>query len=362
MRLTLRTLLAYLDEILESEDAQELQKKIQESEVASQLVHRIRHVVGQLGGDAPSLRAEGLGKDANSVAEYLDNTLPPEKIAEFERICLESDDHLAEVAACHQILTLVLGEPADIVPQLKQKIYQLPNASAPTIHGGETGLLPPESESDSPVPTHPGEAPPVQPLAAAPSPPVQLKSDDDEHWTEAPDYLKRPRASRWRPLVIAATIAFLLVLAGIRGMGPLNRSHPLAQRLGFGSVATAQNPATDAAADQRNATNRLEDSPAELPETTPPPSEPFSDEMATDDPAEPLPGAPESIAQEPSEPFQPEQEVESATASDDEPILEESEDPRLMSVEPETEELEPTEAIDATDPSGGGKRLSRTTA
>ena len=99
MRLTLRTLLAYLDEILEAEDAQELQHKIKESEVASKLAHRIRHVIGQLRGDAPTPMAEGLGKDANSVAEYLDNTLPAEKIAEFERICLESDGHLAEVAA-----------------------------------------------------------------------------------------------------------------------------------------------------------------------------------------------------------------------------------------------------------------------
>ena len=112
MRLTLRTLLAYLDDILEAEDAQQLGQKIQESEVATQLMHRIRHVVGQLRGESVSALAEGLAKDANFVAEYLDNTMPPEKVAEFERLCLESDGLLAEVAACHQIRASVLPNRA----------------------------------------------------------------------------------------------------------------------------------------------------------------------------------------------------------------------------------------------------------
>ena len=45
MRLTLRTLLAYMDDILDPADHEELAKKIEASDFAAELIHRSRDTV-----------------------------------------------------------------------------------------------------------------------------------------------------------------------------------------------------------------------------------------------------------------------------------------------------------------------------
>ena len=126
MRLTLRTLLLYLDDVgLEPAQAKEIGERIAESSVATNLVNRIREVMRRRRLTAPALTGAGAGLDLNTVAEYLDNTLSTEAVVDLERVCLESDVHLAEAAACHQILTLVMYEPVDVTAESRERMYAL---------------------------------------------------------------------------------------------------------------------------------------------------------------------------------------------------------------------------------------------
>jgi hypothetical protein len=125
MRLTLRTLLAYLDDTLEPSQAKLIGQKVAESDTAQELIARIKQVTRRRRLTIPPATGPGSKLDPNAAAEYLDNTLNPDQMAEVEQIALSSDVHLAEIAACHQILTLVVGEPALIPPSSRQRMYGL---------------------------------------------------------------------------------------------------------------------------------------------------------------------------------------------------------------------------------------------
>jgi hypothetical protein len=143
MRLTLRTLLAYLDDTLEPAQARQIGQKVAESDTAQELIARIKQVTRRRRLTTPP--ESGPNKiDPNTIAEYLDNTLSPDQLADVEQLCLASDVHLAEMASCHQILTLVLGEPALVPPTAKQRMYALvkgreaiPFRKPPAADGGD---------------------------------------------------------------------------------------------------------------------------------------------------------------------------------------------------------------------------------
>lgn len=114
MRLTLRTLLAWLDGVLASDDHQTLGTKVAASEVATGLVDRIHEAVRRDVVLAPAVDGRGLADDPNTAAEFLDNVLDAERLQAFERICLESDMHLAETASCHALLAEATLSPGAV--------------------------------------------------------------------------------------------------------------------------------------------------------------------------------------------------------------------------------------------------------
>jgi len=266
MRLTLRTMLAYMDGILEPEDAEDIKKKIEESEYATNLLHRTRDVMRRLRLAAPGLTDEGQKLDANTVAEYLDNTLDGQRVADFEKVCLDSDIHLAEVSSGHQILTLVLGEPAEIDLASRERMYRL-------IEQLDTETEP--------------EKPPVQRAVATAKTPRQKPA--------VPDYLREPpRRRRWPRTVAALALVVGLALVVLTAFGQFEGDSALMKLLGFGLA-------------QRPIAARPEDQPAEpaLPAEEPQPPDAGAPEMPETPAADVPPGdddtEPTSVGQ-PAEP------------------------------------------------------------
>ncbi len=274
MRLTLRTMLACLDadDRLDPVDAEELNTKIDQSKHATELAQRIRRVVQHPRLNSPRLDGKGMGLDPNSIAEYLDNVLPHDRIGEFERVCLQSDVQLAEVAACHQILVLVLEQPAEIEPPLRDRIYHMAaESSRRTTTGATSQTLPgPDGTNvriDRPATTSPATSTATA-VESAPTP---------KPAPEVPDYLRAGRKPSLWPLALAALLAFAVVGIGLRAMGPLDRHHPMAAVLGLGDKEVA---------DVGN--NSGENPPPIVPSDTVPADVPDDQKQPIDDPTLPV--------------------------------------------------------------------------
>lgn len=289
MRLTLRTLLAYLDDVLDPADKEELAQKIASSEFAEDLVHRTRDTVRRLRLSAPQVVGTGMGLDPNTVAEYLDNVMPPEQVGDFERICLESDVHLAEATACHHVLTMVLGSPADVDPATRQRMYKIPGE----LENRKQLRVEPAHKTAGFAAAVPAAAP--MPVTTIPTAVVERPQR-----AEVPDYLRA--GSWWRStnaliafaalVLIGTGVLFFTGLAGWFGQKP-GTPPPFAQNSASPTSETPVSPST--------ATDDTLPSP---PSTTVPLNEPATSAVAESkplvvpaSPPQPLtPGLPQSAA------------------------------------------------------------------
>jgi hypothetical protein len=159
MRLTLRTLLAWLDDTLPPGQVKEIGKQVSESPYAKELVERIHRVTRQRRLTVPG-KSGPEATDPNEVAGYVDNDLEPDKVADYEKKCLVSDVNLAEAASVHQILSL-LGQKVLVPAEAKSRMYQL-------VKGRET-VPAPRPDGVKPPPREPVTKP-IQPWVV-PEPP-----------------------------------------------------------------------------------------------------------------------------------------------------------------------------------------------
>jgi len=126
MRLTLKTILAFSDDLFDAEYRPAIEKRIREDQAAGSVVERIRSVVRNPDIPVPGRSGEKEEMSANLVAAYLDNLLSDAEQSRFETICLRSDVYLAEIACSHQILTTILGQPAKLNRDCRLRLYAIP--------------------------------------------------------------------------------------------------------------------------------------------------------------------------------------------------------------------------------------------
>ena len=154
MRLTLRTLIAWLDDTLTPAEVRAIGQQVAESPFAKELVERVQRVTRQRRLTYPGRQRARKRSDPNLVAGYLDNELAPEQVAEYEKRCLTSDVHLAEVASVHQILSLI-GQKAKVPADAKLRMYRLvrgretTKGQAPAGRQAESGTAAPSRRSPS---------------------------------------------------------------------------------------------------------------------------------------------------------------------------------------------------------------------
>jgi hypothetical protein len=194
MRLTLRTLLAWLDDTLSPGEVREIGRQVSDSQFAKELVERIHKVTRQRRLTVPP-RTGPEAIDANVVASYLDNELDPELVAELEKKCLMSDVHLAEVASVHQILSLI-GQKAKVPVEARRRMYQL-------VKGREAvkPAAPRASRMTEPKPV----AEPLQPWTTPPAP-------------------TRPWLERYGPAAMVVGLILILCVSAWRTLRPPDSS------------------------------------------------------------------------------------------------------------------------------------------
>ncbi|GHT14082.1 hypothetical protein FACS1894170_10740 [Planctomycetales bacterium] len=177
MRLSLRTLLAFEDNVFDVEQHRQLEQVIPQHPSAVETLTRIRNAVRNPALGVPGLIDGQEELDPNFVAEYLDHHMSADLQERFENYCLSGDKYLGEIASIHQILSNVLGEPARTSRDCRLRCYtareqrcDVPVAEN-KVQKSDVHIFRPDDESFATAPTS------NEPEKAAQVPPLNTKKN-----------------------------------------------------------------------------------------------------------------------------------------------------------------------------------------
>lgn len=190
MRLTLRTLLGWKDATLAPAEHEFIGSRVVHSRVASGLVERITSVLSAPPAALPGERLAMFTDQLNSTAEYLDNVLPSEELAGFERTCIGSLQRdclqsLEEVAACHAILADAFHDrvAARYLPSARRRRMMarlgLGKQPAPEVHPAEATPSGAVTATASGATASAGETVPPTTAPGIPAPAAEAQSSQE---------------------------------------------------------------------------------------------------------------------------------------------------------------------------------------
>ncbi len=288
MRLTLRTLLAYRDGVLDPKDAAVLEAKIKDSSTAQQISQRIEHEMQNRRLAPIPVDAREFGFEANLVAEFLDDTIPMETLPEMERKCLENNTLLSEIGSCHQILSRALSIPAPISAALRQRIRDLPNLPRANRSADANGRI---RRMDAPISVDGTNSTPKSTAVVVASTKPMRKSNGELRGSgielhdglgrQVPEYLIGSDRGWLKSAAVATSLLLALVVVGAIAIGPVDRVRDLLQKkevmVDADSNAKSSTKKTAAANDDSN----LIDSKAMMDESSVAPPAPTAEPAST---------------------------------------------------------------------------------
>ena len=123
MRLALQALFCH-DRNLTSGERARIENELRNNSRSFEFFRKIRQTTSAPLKKAPEVFADESFPDPNIVAEYLDCQLDSTEISEeYERVCGESPEILAEVADCCDILNNRLPQPATVPQNCRRQLY-----------------------------------------------------------------------------------------------------------------------------------------------------------------------------------------------------------------------------------------------